>query len=287
MVAHYNIGRLRIDVVSDGHFLQDAGGIFGLVPRVMWEPLAGAPDANNHIRIHLNCLLIRGDGNTVLVDTGVGAKIDQRRRETVYPGDYGYLLDNLARLGVHPADIDVVVNSHLHFDHCGWNTASVHGAAIPTFPNARYFIQRGEWDDAMHPNERTCTTYLADNFQPLQEGGRLELVDGEHQITAAVRFLPAPGHTDAHAAVVIADAGERAVYIGDMVQHILQLERTAWISAFDVLPLVSMDTKKRIVREALTSGALLLSPHFPYPGAGRLRDADGRTRFEAADPDPA
>jgi glyoxylase-like metal-dependent hydrolase (beta-lactamase superfamily II) len=277
--ARYSLGNLTIDIVSDGYFLQDAGGIFGLIPRTMWEPLAGTPNERNLIRIDLNCLLVRGDGRTVLIDTGVGSKIEPRQRERAYPGDYGHLLENLLALGVRPTDIDVVVNSHLHFDHCGWNTASVHGAAIPTFPNARYYIQRGEWQDATHPNERTRATYLGDNFVPLAESGQLELVEGEHQLTGSVRFVPAPGHTDAHAALVLTSGGETAVYIGDMVQHVLQLERTAWISAFDILPLVSMETKKRIVREALASGSLLLSPHFPYPGAGRLRDVDGRPKF--------
>ncbi len=278
--VHYTLGSLRLDIVSDGYFLQDAGGIFGLIPREMWEPLAGSPDARNRIPMALNCVLVRGGGRTVLIDTGVGNKIAPDRRERAYPGDYGHLLDNLAAIDVRPADVDTVINTHLHFDHCGWNTALVHGAAIPTFPNARYYIQRGEWDDALHPNERTRATYLADNLLPLSESGRLELVEGEQQVTSDVRFLPTPGHTDAHAAVVITSGGETAIYIGDLVQHTLQLERAPWVSAFDILPLVTMETKKRLVAEAIGSGALLISPHIAYPGAGRLREHDGRPRFE-------
>jgi glyoxylase-like metal-dependent hydrolase (beta-lactamase superfamily II) len=276
----YALGRLRLDVVSDGYFLQDAGAVFGVVPREMWEPLTGPPNERNRIPMALNCLLVRGDGRTVLIDTGVGDKIDPTRREKAYPGDYGHLLTGLAALGVRPTDVDVVVNTHLHFDHCGWNTAMVHGAVIPTFPNARYYIQRGEWEAATHPNERTRATYLADNFLPLAGGSRLDLVEGEVQVTSSIRILPAPGHTDAHAAVVITSEGQTAVYIGDLVQHAAQLGRTAWVSAFDILPLVSMETKKRVVAEALRTGALLVSPHIPYPGLGRLRDEDGRPRFE-------
>ena len=278
--ASFTIGHLRLDVVSDGHFLQDAGGIFGLIPREMWEPLAGVPNARNRIPMALNCLLVRGDGRTVLVDTGAGNKIEPERREKAYPGDYGHLLEGLAALGVGPADIDAVVNTHLHFDHCGWNTALVHGRAIPTFPNARYYIQRAEWEDAVHPNERTRATYLADNFLPLAESGQLELVDGERQITSAIRFLPTPGHTDGHAAVTISAGGETAIYIGDLVQHTLQLERAPWVSAFDILPLVSMETKKRVVEDAIRTGSLLISPHIAYPGAGRMRDVEGRRRFD-------
>lgn len=280
--ARYNVGHLRVDVVSDGYFRQDAGGIFGLIPRELWEPLAGSPDERNRIRMALNCLLVRGDGRTVLIDTGVGNKIPPERRDRAYPGDYGYLLDNLARLGVHAGDIDVVINTHLHFDHCGWNTALVHGAAIPTFPNARYYIQRAEWEDATHTNERTRATYLTDNLLPLVDSGQLDLVEGELPVTSAIRFLPTPGHTDGHAAVVISSGGESALYIGDLVQHTLQLERAPWVSAFDILPLVSMETKKRVVADAMRTGALLLSPHIPYPGAGRMRASDGRPRWEPA-----
>ncbi len=281
MNAGVTLGRLRLDIVSDGYFLQDAGGVFGLVPRTLWEPAAGSPDPLNRMHIALNCLLVRGDGRTVLIDTGVGSKIPPERRERAYPGDYGYLLGNLAALGVAPADVDLVINTHLHFDHCGWNTASVHGAPIPTFPNARYLINRHEWEEALHPNERTRATYLGDNLLPLEDGGRLELVDGEHQATSGIRFLPAPGHTEGHSAVVIEDGGERAVYIGDLVQHAAQLERAAWVSAFDTLPLVSMETKKQIVAEAIRTGSLIISPHITYPGLGRLREVDGRTRWVA------
>jgi glyoxylase-like metal-dependent hydrolase (beta-lactamase superfamily II) len=277
--GRYSIGHLRVDVLSDGYFLMDAGAIFGIVPRILWEPIAGPPDERNRLRIPVNCLLVRGGGRTVLIDSGIGTKIPPERRETAYPGDYGHLLGGLAALGVRPPDVDVVVNSHLHFDHCGWNTALVHGAAIPTFPNARYYIQRGEWEAATHPNERTRATYLSDNILPLAESGQLELVEGERQVTGEVRLVPAPGHTEAHCTVVISAGGETAVYIGDLVQHAAQLERTAWVTAFDVLPLVSMETKKRVVAEALRTGALLLSPHIPYPGAGRLHEVEGRPRF--------
>ncbi len=280
--ARYAIGHLRLDVVSDGYFLQDAGGIFGLIPREMWEPLAGSPNERNRIPMALNCLLVRGDRRTVLIDTGAGDKIEPDRRERAYPGDYGHLLESLAALGVRPPDVDVVVNTHLHFDHCGWNTALVHGRAIPTFPNARYYIQRAEWEAAVNPNERTRAAYLADNILSLAESGQLELVEGESQITSAIRFLPTPGHTDGHAAVTVSAGGETAIYIGDLVQHTLQLERAPWVSAFDILPLVSMETKKRVVADAIRTGSLLISPHIPYPGAGRMREADGRPRFEPA-----
>jgi glyoxylase-like metal-dependent hydrolase (beta-lactamase superfamily II) len=275
----FQVGALRVDVVSDGHFLMDAGGVFGLVPRTLWEPLAGPPDEKNRVRLDLNCLLVRDGTRTVLVDTGIGDKIEPKRRETAYPGDYGHLLHGLTALGVRPTDVDAVVNTHLHFDHCGWNTAVVHGAPIPTFPNARYYIQRGEWDAATHPNERTRATYLAENLAPIAESDQVELVEGETQIMPGLRLLPTPGHTQDHSAVVLSSEGETAIYLGDVVQHPLQIDRPAWISAFDILPLVSLETKKRLVEQAFATGALLITTHAPYPGAGRIRDEDGRRRY--------
>ena len=277
--AVFQVGALRVDVVSDGYFLQDAGSVFGMVPRVLWEPLAGPPDAQNRIPLGLNCLLVRDGRRTVLVETGVGDKIPPDRRARIYPGDYGHLLANLGALGVRPPDIDVVVNTHLHFDHCGWNTSLVHGATIPTFPNARYLIQRGEWEAASHPNERTRAAYLEENLGPLRDTDQLELVEGEAGISESIRFLPTPGHTADHAAVVISSQGETALYLGDLVQHQLQIDRPAWLAAMDILPLVNLETKKRIIEEAVATGALLLTTHAPYPGAGRLRDEDGRPRY--------
>jgi glyoxylase-like metal-dependent hydrolase (beta-lactamase superfamily II) len=280
-LAVFQVGAVRIDVVSDGYFLQDGGGVFGIVPRTLWEQHTGPPDEKHRLRLALNCLLVRDDGHTVLVDTGVGTKIEPRRRETAYPGDYGHLLEGLSALGVTPADITDVVNTHLHFDHCGWNTALVHGALIPTFPNARYFIHHAEWEAATHPNERTRATYLADNLTPLADSGQLELADGEVQVTPSLRLLPAPGHSDGHAVVVLSSRGETGIYMGDVVQHAAQIDRPAWVSAFDILPLVSMETKKRLVAQALATDALVLTTHAPYPGAGRIREEDGRARYSA------
>lgn len=273
------LGALRIDVVSDGYFLMDGGAVFGIVPRTMWEPQAGPPDALNRLRIPLNCLLVRGGGRTALVDTGAGGKIPAERRERAYPGEYGSLLANLRAIGVGPEAIDLVVNTHLHFDHCGWNTSLVHGRPIPTFPNARYAVQRAEWEAFRAPDERTRATYLAENMAAVADADLLDPLDGEEQLTPWLRVLPAPGHSAGHAAVVIASGGETAIYLGDVVQHPSQIDRPAWVSAFDLLPLVSMATKKRLVEEAWAAGAVLITTHAPYPGIGRIVDEDGKRRY--------
>jgi len=277
----YRLGNLDLHILSDGTFYQDAGAVFGVVPRVMWERIAKPSlDEQHRMPLGLNCLLVRSHGKLVLIETGVGDKDGARRQST--PAEEGNLLSELATLGVRPDEIDVVINTHLHADHCGWNTRRAEdGRLAPTFPRARYLIQRGEWEAAVHPNERTRATYLAENLLPLEEAGVLELIEGELALTPEVTIVPTPGHTDDHAAVVLTSAGETAIYIGDMVQHQVQLERTAWVSAFDLLPLVSMETKKRIVERAIRERALIVSVHCPFPGLGHIAmGEDGKRHWE-------
>ncbi|MDP3769275.1 MAG: MBL fold metallo-hydrolase, partial [Dehalococcoidia bacterium] len=265
----YRLGDLDLHILSDGTFYQDAGAVFGIVPRLMWERVAPPMGEQYRIPLGLNCVLVRSAGKTVLIETGVGDKEGHRRQAS--PASEGNLLAELAALGVRPEEVDIVVNTHLHADHCGWNTrAGDDGRAVPTFPRARYLIQQGEWEAATHPSERTRATYLAENLLPLEAAGVLELIDGELSLTPEITILPTRGHTEDHASVVLSSGGETAIYIGDMVQHHVQLERTAWVSAFDVLPLISMETKKRIVERAIRERALIVSVHSPYPGLGRM-----------------
>jgi glyoxylase-like metal-dependent hydrolase (beta-lactamase superfamily II) len=280
--ANYRVGDLEIRVLSDGRFLQDAGILFGVVPKVMWERVTPELNDRNQIPLDLNCLLVRGGGHTILVETGMGNKLDERRRSTIFPGDYGHLLEDLGRAGVRADEIDIVVNTHLHLDHCGWNTVELHGRTLPTFPNARYYVQRGEYEVAMHPNERTRATYLPENFQPLIETGQLELVDGEYQITPELRFLPAPGHTADHACIALTSGGETGLYTGDLVHSAIQLERLPWIPALDVLPLVSLETKRRLTEQMVRHRMLVLIAHAPFPGAGHLTEVEGRKQWRPA-----
>lgn len=279
--ASYRVGEFDIAVVSDGHIRLDGGAVFGLVPRVLWEPVVGSDliDAEHRIPLALNCMLVRRGDDVMLVETGMGSKLTGAMRERIFPGDYGHLPDELAALGVAPGDVTHVVNTHLHADHCGWNTVARDGAVVPTFPNARYFVQAGEYEAAHHPNERTRGTYFADNFAPLAESGQLELVDGERELAPGVTFLPTPGHTADHASVALVSGGETAIYTGDLVHHAVQVERPAWIAAFDILPLVSLETKKRLMERAVRERALLVCVHNAFPGVGRLTETDGRRRF--------
>jgi glyoxylase-like metal-dependent hydrolase (beta-lactamase superfamily II) len=288
--ARFSIGSVDFAVVNDGSHFYDAGAIFGVVPRVMWERQTPVMDDRYRMETGLNCLLLRSQGKTVLIETGVGGKPGDRENSGT-PASEGTLMTSLDSLGVTPEEIDIVVNTHLHSDHCGWNT-SVGPAGdsddidslIPTFPNAKYYVGAREWEDAIHPNERTRATYLERNLLPVAD--HLELLDGEVAITDEIRFLPTPGHTHGHGAVIVKSGQEWGVYVGDMVQHRSQLERTAWVSGLDVLPLVSMETKKDLMDRCIEEEALIMFCHGPYPGIGRMtRTEQGFRKWVDVEPD--
>lgn len=269
-------------MISDGVMRLDGGAVMGLIPRVLWEPIIGRENIDDEYRIPLglNCMLVRSQGEVLIVDTGLGNKLTGAIRERSYPGEYGHLLEQLAAVGLAPGDVTAVANTHLHADHCGWNTVrNADGAVRPTFPNARYFVQAGEYEAATHPNERTRGTYFAENFVPLMESGQLELVSGETQIIPGVHFWPTPGHTQDHASIAITSGTETAIYTGDVVHHAVQVERPAWIAAFDILPLLSLQSKKALAERALRENALLICVHNAFPGVGRLTEREGRRTF--------
>ena len=283
--ARYRVGNVDIAVLTDGTFEADAGVVMGVVPRILWEPAIGTPDANNRISAGINCLLIRSRGKTFLVDTGFGDKLSEAQRKSIFPGDYGHLPESLEACGVAPAEIDVVVNSHLHADHSGWNTIRRGEDVVPYFGNARYCIHRSEIEDARRPNERTRATYFAENFEPLVAADRLDPVAGETRLTDEVTLIETPGHTAGHLGVAISSGGETALYLGDMLQHEVQLARLPWIAAFDVMPLVSLETKRSIVERALRDNSILFCGHLAFPGAGRMVTTNGgRPQFEALAP---
>lgn len=251
-------GNVEFFVVSDGIALSDGGGIYGLVPRVLWEKVT-PPDELNRVRTHLNCLLIKSAGKIILVDTGLGDKLDARGEANFGRTGGSKLLNELARVGVAPREVDIVINTHLHLDHCGGNTRYENGKIVAAFPRAEYWIQRLEWADAAFPNERTRGTYFAENFAPLGEQARL--IDGDTHVTDEVRCLITRGHTRAHQSVLIESDGQKALFIGDIAGRAVFLERLAWIPAYDVEPLETLETKRRMREWALEENILLIFQH--------------------------
>jgi glyoxylase-like metal-dependent hydrolase (beta-lactamase superfamily II) len=281
MPVRHRLGNLEVAILSDGTYYQDAGAVFGIVPRLLWERVGVELNDRYQMALGLNSVLLRSNGKNVLIETGVGEKerpMAQTRRAS------GTLMDELATLGVRPDDIDIVINTHLHADHCGWNTKKLAGAFVPTFPRARYYVQRTEWEAAIAPNERTRATYLPENLEPLDVAGQLELIDGEAKLTDEITVIPTFGHSHGHASVLLSSGNESAVYIGDMVQHPVQLERAAWVSSFDIYPLEAMETKKAVVTRAIAERQLVIAVHAEFPGLGYMTEGpDGKKKWNPVD----
>ncbi len=251
-------GNIEMYVVSDGQAMSDGGGVYGLVPRVLWEQVT-PPDDKNRVPTALNCLLIVSQGKKILVDNGLGSKLDARAEANQGRTTGSTLLAELKRLGVAPEDIDIVIDTHLHADHCGGNTRRERSAIVPTFPRAEYWIQRLEWADAAFPNERTRGTYFAENFMPL--GDRVRLLDGDTRVTDEVRCIITRGHTRAHQSVLVESGGQKALFVGDIAGRAIYFERLAWVPSFDVEPLETIETKRRLRDWALETNALLIFQH--------------------------
>lgn len=289
----------RITLLSDGTAWADGGGAFGLVPRPKWVKVL-PPDEENRVPQALWCALVEADGLRILVDTGAGDKsLDKLAAQYALSRGAGHLLDALGRTGLGPDDIDVVVQTHLHGDHAGWCTRlDADGRLRPTFPRARYFVQAQEFDDATHPNERTRNTYFHENFVPLADAGVLTQLDGAADISPSVQVLPTPGHTAGHQSVVVKRVGEvvfplsgvierrdargrPVILLGDLACYAIHFARLPWVTAYDVLPLTTIDSKRGMQRLALDLGAWVVPAHDSVQPVGVLtRDAKGFTSVD-------
>ncbi len=272
------IGDVQVYVVSDGMMNQDAGGVFGLVPRVLWEQVE-TPDSFNRVPAALNCLLIISKKKRILVDNGLGNKLTPKQESNFGRTGGSQLQANLARLGFQPTDIDIVVDTHLHADHCGGNTQQTDEGIVPTFPRAEYWIQRLELADAAYPNERTKGTYFAENFKPLPEA-QVCLLNGDTRVTDEVRCVVTRGHTRAHQCVMIESRGEKALFLADAAGRAVYMEKMAWIPAYDVEPLESLETKRRLRDWAWEENAVLIFQHDPRLVYGRMKKDRERWRVE-------
>jgi glyoxylase-like metal-dependent hydrolase (beta-lactamase superfamily II) len=258
-------------------YWNDGGAMFGVVPKALWARHV-TPDDLNRVPLALNCLLIRDGATTVLVDTGYGWALGEKglAHFALDPQRAG-LPAALRSRGVHPTDVDIVVNTHLHGDHCGWNTTRADGRVAPTFPNARYVVQREELAAARYPNERTRATYFADNFVPLEAAGALDVVDGDTRVTEHVRTVVTRGHTLRHQSVIVEPPGGASpiVFLADVAPRAVHLEHPAWIAAVDVYPLDSLTTKSTLTRWILDHDAICVFEHDDQTPVGRLRP-DGK-----------
>ena len=265
------IGDIDLFVFNDAATWVDPGGPFGLVPRALWSRYAQA-DERHLISMANHNLLIRAAGKHILVDTGFGnmlpLKQQQRYGMTYMDGTH----KGLAQIGLSPAEIDIVIDTHLHDDHCTGNyRISADGARLPAFPNADYVVQRREYEDALKPNERTRATYQPANYAPLFASGQMRLLEGDAEIAPGVTAVTTPGHTPGHMSVRIESQGEYAAFLCDLASFAVHIERLAWMTAYDLEPLVTLETKRIWQRWALETDALLIFPHDIVKPAGRLR----------------
>ena len=280
------LGDFRLHLINDCRVLVEAGGPFGLVPRALWRDVFMPPDDENRLPMTHHCLLVQTGTQNIVIDTGYGDKSSEKQRAYLHMDrSSGGLVGGLARLGLTPSDIDLVIDTHLHGDHCGGNTAfAADGSIIPIFPNAEYVVQRREYEDASHPNERTRATYLAENFQSLLDSGQMRLLDGETEFAPGICGVITPGHTPGHMTVTLESGGQHAAFICDLASYAVLFERLAWMTAYDVEPMVTLETKRTWQQWALKTNALLIFPHDPLRPMGRyIEDANGKRRIEKVD----
>jgi glyoxylase-like metal-dependent hydrolase (beta-lactamase superfamily II) len=280
------LGALRIHAIQAGGQRLDGGAMFGVVPKPLWERRIPA-DERNRIQLGMRCLLIEHKSGLILIDTGAGNKETDKFYDIYGIENQGTkgptaLEDGLAQLGVKPEDITLVINSHLHFDHAGGNTfKDEKGVVRPSFPKARYLVQRGEYRYATHPNERTSASYFAPNYEPLREAKSLVLADGEREIADGIRAIPTPGHVPFHQGILIESQGERAFFLGDLVPTTSHLP-LAWIMGYDVEPLVTLETKRTILARAKQEHWLVVFEHDADNAWGYVGHDEKSYTFEPA-----
>jgi glyoxylase-like metal-dependent hydrolase (beta-lactamase superfamily II) len=274
------LGRWTIHAIQAGGQMLDGGAMFGVVPKTLWERRIPA-DAQNRIPMGMRCLLVEHDSGLILIDSGAGNKETEKFYSIYGIENAGVdgptaLEDGIRRAGFAPGDVSLVVNSHLHFDHAGGNTyRDAAGRVALAFPNARYVVQRGEYAYATNTNERTAASYFPHNFEPVREAGRLDLVEGEVELVPGVRVLPTPGHTPHHQSILLESDGERALFLADLVPTQAHLP-LAWIMGYDVEPLVTLETKRRVLRRAMDERWLVIFEHDASVPWGRVTH-DGKS----------
>jgi glyoxylase-like metal-dependent hydrolase (beta-lactamase superfamily II) len=278
------IGSIEIHLINDCTTLVDGGGAFGLVPRKLWQRYF-TPDEDNLIPMCQTCLFVRAGDKNIVVDTGLGTKLNDKARRIWNIRGEGGLIRGLGMLGIAPSDIDLVIDTHLHADHAGGNTSwDAAGKLIPTFPNAEYLVQRHEYEDAMQPNERTAATYLPMNYQPLVESGQMRLLDGDTEILSGIWGIVSRGHTPAHMSIRFEGGGKAAAFLCDLASYAVHFERLGWMTAYDVEPLQTLESKRIWQQWALENDALLIFPHDKKRPIGKLKRLEGDSLiFEAID----
>lgn len=271
------IGNVAIQPLLDTNLLMNPLGFFGANGTRFLEEYAHLADQRGLMGVSITCYLVRSAGKNILIDTGLGP-----RRRPNFP--VGHLDDALREAGVDPGEIDTIVHTHLHIDHVGWNVVpGENGEERVFFPNARYLIQRAEWDYWMVPERMALPDQpqLKECVEPLRNSGRIDFIEGERAIDENLVFVPTPGHTPGHVAIGIQSAGEKAIVIGDASHHPVQLDHPDWSPTADWDGTLSARTREQLFEQAANDGRTWIAGHWQHPGYGRIVRLDGKRVFQA------
>ena len=276
-----HLGNIEVRFLDGGAFGLDGGAMFGVVPRVLWEKKS-PPDANNRIRMRANSLLVRVEKKTILIETGNGTKLDAKLRSIYNIQDGDPLMDSLSHAGVSPDQVDLVINTHLHFDHCGGNTRVHQNRVIPSFRRARYVVQRAELEHAMNPTERDRASYFPENFASISKEGRWDLVEGDTEIVPGVSVARIPGHNANIQAVMVSGGGKTLAFVADLLptRHHISLP---WIMAYDLFPLQTLETKRHWLSRMVAEKWIVVFGHDPDVPAATLHERNGKLEIEPVD----
>jgi len=272
------LGDLEFWLITDGTFRLDGGAMFGVIPKPMWERVS-PPDNRNRILMAMNSLLIRAAAKWILIETGAGDKWDAKRTDIYAFDGPPRLLDKLIVHGASPEKIDIVINTHLHFDHCGWNTRFVNGEAVPTFSNARYIVQRAELEHAKDPSDRDRASYFPENFMPMERSRQWSLLEGDAEVIPGVELIRVPGHNADMMCVRLTGGGKTVFFTADLIPTAAHLP-FPWIMGYDLYPLTTLENKKKWIERAAGEGWLLIFGHETKTPCGTLREQKGKYVLE-------
>ncbi len=276
-----HFGDIEVKYLDGGAFGLDGGAMFGVVPKPLWEKKS-PPDEKNRIRMRANSLLVRAAGKTIVIETGNGTKWDAKGRSIYAVEDGNPLIDALAKAGVHPNEVDLVINTHLHFDHAGGNTHISGNRPVPTFPRAVYMVQRAELEHAQNPTLRDRASYFPENFQPIAESGQWNLIEGDVEILPGISVERIPGHNADMQAVKITGGGKKLAFVADLLplRHHIPLP---WIMAYDLYPLQTLETKRKWVPRLVNEGCITVFGHDPDIAAATLHQHGDKIEIEPVD----
>lgn len=276
--ATFKLGEFELTALSDGTYVGDGGAFFGVVPKTMWQRKV-KPDDLNRIKVNCNSVLVRTGKQTVLIETGIGSKLSEKLKGIFLPELK--LMESLQASGTRPEEIDVVINSHLHFDHCGWNTVYKDGVAVANFPNAKYYAPKGEWEHGSLQLERDRISYISDNYDPLIRSGQMTLLSAEkeQEIVPGISVEIWPGHTRNMWAVFLRSGGKTACYISDLIPTTWHLEPT-WVMAYDLYPLEAIENRKKYYARAIPEQWLTMFTHDPEVPWAYLTRQEGKIAVE-------